>query len=54
MSDTLTKLNEAIRDAQEDVEDNKQMDPNSYGVGFDEGYLAGLHEAKTIVEETAK
>ena len=52
IAETEQLLLEAIVKAKQDLKESAEIDPNSYGAGYDGGYLAGLRESLRIVMGT--
>lgn len=48
--DLINNIEEKILTSKEDVKENKDF-PNSYGAGFDVGYLSALINIKDLINE---
>lgn len=48
----MMMIRDEIKHALQNTKDNKGGDMNSYGAGFDDGYLAGLRCVKEYIDET--
>jgi hypothetical protein len=48
--DLIKKIEEKVLSVKEDIKETK-ADPNSYGAGYDSGYLQALTDIKDIIED---
>ena len=49
----MSELNDLINDAEQRAAESHGAAMNSYGAGYDSGYLAGLKEAKRVLQAVA-
>lgn len=50
----LDEIDETISDARADAAESHKAAMNSYGAGYDAGFLAGLLRAKEILESASE
>lgn len=50
-TEILTELDERITDAERDVRESHKIAMNSYGAGYDRGFVSALREIRNMIND---